>query len=531
MPMQTIGGADIRMFSADGKTLLWQVYGTYVDNADADPASGGTSMFVNGKHYTMDYSKVPGKSTSFTGVTLDPFRFPNDPRVRNQFESPWVRRINGQKFLYLTNMYGGELYILRFEPNSEIAIPAAFIGLINTNLDSSVTALHPTWDVSTKAIADTNKRIRWWWRDGDGDGDFQPTEFGLWDNWTIYSRGIDIDDAGGIWYGGDGQVDTYFRGGGIQYWPCTGIDANGVPIYDFAKPQRIDVPVTVSEPDVTRLKYLSASDTIFLGASNNYDILKIYRYDHFLDKAKQKLVYSIDLGYNDFGVAHIELDGNANSMTLPRTFTADEDYVYVAYLSQGKEGRKRGEVTVYDAKDGHEVGWIVPGDEVGGYCGAVDLVNGINVTTDAAGWKIVTLEDDGAAKVMAYRWQPPSASRRRAAPAAVRHPRAVPRHPPAPHLRVHLLHLAPVVPARAPVPPAARVLPLPQAHRAPLVRAVPRRAAKRSLLVQAVAAVAALRATFSCSPSRAWPPLGSPHAGLAGEIGTGGFFPSVMSLF
>ena len=48
----------------------------------------------------------------------------------------------------------------------------------------------------------------------------------------------------------------------------------------------------------------------------------------------------------------------------------------------------------------------MPGEVVGGGAGAVDIVNGVHVTTDADGWKIIMVEDDGGAKVMAYRWKP-----------------------------------------------------------------------------------------------------------------------------
>ena len=430
LPMQTIGGTDIREFSADGTTLLWQANGTFVDAGDSDPASQGTQMYVNGKHYTMDYTKAPGQSWGFTGVTLNPFTNPDDPRVNSPFESPWVRRINGQKFLFLGNMYGGHLYILRFQPNSEIAVPAAFLGIINTNLGPcagsgttsvDITPYHPCWTAN-----ETNKRIHWWWLDNGvgggvaGDGHFDTGEFGTWNSYSGTANGIDVDDAGGIWYGGSGTVSTYFGAGGLQYWPNSGVDSNGVPIYDFANPKRFDVPFTDGGGAVERIKYVSETDTLYLaGAGDAYYPANIYRYNNFvknspaIDQNNPALelqpAFVINLGTTNFGQSQISLDQNSPAMTLPWTFTADQDYIYVAYLDQGKDGRQRGEVTVYSATDGHEIGWIDPGPEVGYYCGAVDLINGINVTTDASGSKIITLEEDGAGKVMAYRWNPATA--------------------------------------------------------------------------------------------------------------------------
>ena len=44
---------------------------------------------------------------------------------------------------------------------------------------------------------------------------------------------------------------------------------------------------------------------------------------------------------------------------------------------------------------------------IDGYSGAIDLVNPINVVTRANGEKIIMVEENGAGKVMVYRWTPP----------------------------------------------------------------------------------------------------------------------------
>jgi len=445
MNAQNMGGADIRQFTADGTTLNWKNFGLFVNVGDADPASGATEMYVDAKHFTMDYSKAPGKSWTYSSVTFDPFLYPEDPRLLNAFGVAWIRRIAGQRFLYLTDMDPSKLLILRFLPNSEIAVPTGFMSLIAKNLGpTDISPNHPTWDDN-----ESNKRIRWWWLDNGmtntqaagvtpgtnaatsvaADGKFQSGEFGTWENWTSYSYGVNIDDAGGIWYGGTGTVTYKFNGNGIQYWPNKGVDANGVPIYDFANPVRFDVPFTDYTPpsndpngstdlgQVNRMKYLSDTDTMFIaGDGNAWYPYKIFRYNNFIKDAHvpgtttaanaMQPAFVIDLGTQSY-VSGSHLDLNTAAETLPFAFTADQDYIYVTYLDQGKNSRKRGEVTIYSATDGHEIGWIVPGPEVGYYCGTIDLMHGINVSTEADHvTRDIILEDDGAAKVMVYRWNP-----------------------------------------------------------------------------------------------------------------------------
>jgi hypothetical protein len=262
---------------------------------------------------------------------------------------------------------------------------------------------HPLWPAT-----EDNKRVRWWWRDTSGEAKVDRTEFGTWEDWTLYAQGIDVDERGGIWYGGAGTLSSYFRGGGLQHWPCQGLDTHGVPIYDFPNPQRYDVPFTEFRGEVARLKYVAASDTLYLaGSGDHYYSYSVYRYDHFTDPARQRLAWVNDLGFfDDLRGTDIHLDTTSWPMVLPWTFTADEDFIYVTYIDHGKDSLLRGEVTIYDAADGHQVDFIAPGEELGAHAGTPDVVNGINVTTDAQGWKIITLEDDGGAKVIAYRWRP-----------------------------------------------------------------------------------------------------------------------------
>jgi len=403
MPEQTMGGTDIRAFSSVDSSLLWEVQGlSFVNDADADPNSDGKDLYLNAKHFRMDYAQAPGSSWSLGGVTLDPFRY-DDPRINTPMESVWERRIGGKRFQYHTDMYGDFVYVVRFEDSSEIGIPTAFFCTYDDMQTGWGTDSAPTWTRN-----ETNKRLRWYWVDRNGDGIAQKSEFGTYENWNPGNQGVDVDGNGDIWLGGTGPVSTYFRAGGVTRIPAGGLASNGVPRFDLDSLRRFDVPFAENGGQVVRLKHLASVDAAFLATSpNSWYPDAIYRYDHFSDSTRRDSTCRIDAGFDDNGAASINLDVNTATMTLPWSFTADTDFVYVTYLDNGRYSRARGEVTVYDARTCQSVGWIGPGPETGNFSGATDIVNAINVVTQADGTKLVMVEEDGAGKVMVYRLTPP----------------------------------------------------------------------------------------------------------------------------
>jgi len=405
IPMQTMGGTDIRAFSGKDSSLLWQVQGlSFVNSADADPASGGRDLYLNAKRFEMDYTKPAGQSWKLSSVTLDPFRYPGDPRIVQPMESVWIRRIQGKKFQYHTNMVGGFVYVVRFSDSSEIGIPTAFVCTYDDRTSGWGADSAPQWERN-----ETNKRKRWFWVDRNGDGIAQKAEYGTYDNYNSYNQGLDVDEKGDIWIGGRGRIDSYFRAGGTTRFEAGPLDEKGVPRFDFV-PQRFDIPFTENDGIAIRLKHLADKDVMFLGTSpNSWYPSAIYRYDHYTDSTRRIQTCRIDAGFDDKAQPTINLDKNTDSMTLPFSFTADSDFVYVAYLDNGRYSRERGEVTIYDAHTCALTGWLAPGPETGRFAGAVDLVNGINVATAPDGNKLILVEEDGAGKVMVYRWCPDGA--------------------------------------------------------------------------------------------------------------------------
>lgn len=74
----------------------------------------------------MDFSKGPGQEALFSALTYDPFTYPEDNRNANHggaVNAIAVRRIGGQRILFLPDWPRNGEVLYRFNAGSEIAIP------------------------------------------------------------------------------------------------------------------------------------------------------------------------------------------------------------------------------------------------------------------------------------------------------------------------------------------------------------------------------------------------------------------------
>ena len=155
------------------------------------------------------------------------------------------------------------------------------------------------------------------------------------------------------------------------------------------------------------MRYRAETDTLFLAAGDNpYFTSRIYVIDGYRHSGNPTLRCLIDTGFDSAGQENIHLDQGTADMTLPMSFAADDDYVYVGYLDRGRNTRFRGEVTIYSARDGRQIGWLAPDAGTNWFCGTIDILVGLQVTTLADGSRLICEEDDGAAKVMIFHWNP-----------------------------------------------------------------------------------------------------------------------------
>ncbi|MBF2066723.1 MAG: hypothetical protein IGS39_20245 [Calothrix sp. C42_A2020_038] len=372
-------GTDIRKFSPDGK-MLWRVVGLpFVDNADADPKFDGVHVYTIHDHYVMDYSKSVGRQWNYKGYTLNPFKYPDDIRLRIAHGSVFFRRIQGRPFMYFTDMFGSFLHAYRFNPTTdgEIAIPSVMFQGTPPNEEK----VKPnSWPPNQPQIGD------WIWQDKNGNGAFDKGEFDASKRDYPYKGGWWVDSKGDVW-------KTLRIPEGIRHFPLQGIDAKGNPIYTYSSMKKFATPQPIK--DIRRIEYFPDTDTMYLsGFTERYPAAyddgshfgsEIIRYDNW-SKGNRKQRWRIAVPY----------DTKANPEVLTASMDIAGDYVFIVTV-------KTAEVYVYDKMTGAFVTKFKPGPEVANESGWIDIPYGIRVFRRASGEYLVFVEEDAKAKVILYR--------------------------------------------------------------------------------------------------------------------------------
>ncbi len=375
-------GVDLRKLSPNGK-LEWQLLGLhFIDNADVDPATDGKSVFTKQERFAMDYSKPPGKQWTYKAYTLNPFKYPQDPRLHTAPDATLIRRIRGKRFMFLMDMYGGIVQIYRFNQatDGEVAIPSGL--LVGTRGDEKP-VFDGNWLPSQPASGE------WIWRDKNGNGKFESGE---------YDRSKDHPYIGGWWVDSKGDIWKSLRtqdGVGIRHYPLQGIDERGNLIYSYKSMQKQTHPSFFT--DLRRIEYFPETDTMYLSGFTkehpaiNGDYAKligseIVRVDNW-SKNNRKPRWRIVL----------PTDSSAPPEVLtPTAMSVAGDYVFVTTV-------KTWETHVYSVSTGKLVRTLKPGAEVSGQLGWVDIAYGIRAFRRSNGEYLVFLEDDLKAKVIMYR--------------------------------------------------------------------------------------------------------------------------------
>jgi len=371
-------GMELRKFNS-ASTLLWEKYCLeYVDCAEADPTTDATTVYTREARYVMDYTKPTGQEWTYKALTLDPFAYPADPRLGSiaRQGGTWVRTIGGQKFLIITDMVSETLCFYRFLPNSEIVAPSVIFnrGASNRPLDANI------------------------WRDANGNGlkETGETQQGTYVHniWSLW-----VDSAGDIW------TTTY--NGPITRYTMQGLDAQGNPIYNYANTQTYARPAAIfgaANTAGTRLErayYYPSNNMMLLSGytlnnprpSNALEWgalgTEILRYDNW--GATPTLTWRIVLPYAPNTGGH--------STAAVKSISVAGDYLFAVRSSDAR-------VFVYRLDDGTLVRTLLPGPEVGGHSGLIDIMHGLSAVRRANGEYLIFAEEDDQSKVIMYRWNP-----------------------------------------------------------------------------------------------------------------------------
>ncbi len=403
------GGAAIESYTPGGK-LRWAAYNHgFIEVGLVDPASE-TDVFTTTKHYVMDYGKAAGHEWSYRGHTLDLARFPDDARPR-VWESCAlaIRRIEGKRFLFFSDMYSSFLAVYRFD--GEIAVPCALIMKSHWQQPRPMSSAKDVGDALTSGLASLARRGPWpprqpkqgeWiWVDANGDGQMDAGQYesnhGL--NAPDDAWGWSVDQRGGIWLA--------TAKAGVRHYACQGLNKHGVPRYDFAHTTLAPMPAPFTL--LRRAEYDAAGDTMILSgytaafpnASNLWGKCigrVVARYDHWSAGASKPAWLIEDLLYAQGGFHH------------DRFLTALDvagDYVFLQTSHCDEQFHENTQTCfVYSKAGGKLVGHMRPGPEVQIGPAQIDIAWGMRAFRRADGEYLVFVEDDWFGKVLMYRWRP-----------------------------------------------------------------------------------------------------------------------------
>jgi len=363
------GTAIIQSYTPDARQN-WRVMSTeWLDTVDVDRSTDATALFGSKYRYTLDLSRPPGTQWTLAAITLNPDKYPDDPRLKSAaIGGVWHRTIQGKPYLFMPDMNGGNLYVFRFDPQreGEIAVFCAHF--------------------STKEL----------WVDFNANGRKDAGE--STPNPTGETRGWFVEPSGDVW-------QAPLRGG-IFHYPLAEIQKNGVPVYRQSDRKSHPAPAPFTE--LRRIVYDRATDTMYLAGSTSEaraDHWKpmgpnLARFDAW--HGERKLVWHEVL-------PHEKAKGGHESYE-PFDLAVEGDYVFVVYAGRlPSRNLPTGTVMIFDKKDRRFIGHLQPD---GTRTGTVpmdalqDMVHSLNVFRRPNGEYLVFIEDDGYTKNVMYRWKP-----------------------------------------------------------------------------------------------------------------------------
>ena len=330
-------------------------------------------IFSPEKIHTVIDPDRSGRLDTLTAYTLDPFLFPDDMRAKPSgvfVTAAFKRRASGCDLLFISDMYGGALAGYRFDPKEYGYVGIPFLTALNG----------------------TDERPISFWVDSDGDAAKQPDEVRQIREANPYSMSFFVDHACNIWRGTRQQ--------GFMLWRLKGAE-NGIPQYADGKLY----PLPRGTNGAKRIWYDPVRDELFIAgfsdaspdAQDTWWCMgsTIARYDRVMER--------LDAGTWDGDVEpdmtlylpfNIE-DGSGRDHHNAKSFTVEGDYIFVALARYGY-------ITVYDRRDGHFVGRLQPGPEVGGQSGWCDFNYAINAMRCEDGSYRILIEENAFAKVLMY---------------------------------------------------------------------------------------------------------------------------------
>ena len=347
----------------------------FTATADFDPSELNMA-YSPSKIHKLDLSndKLGGRVDECIAYTADLFKYPDDPRNERRYGSfitcAWIRVIDGEKFLYVSDMYSGMVAGYRFNKETD-----GYIGIPFMYVDGSS-----------------------FWVDKDGDGAKQANEISKIT--TEKENFLYPDKLGNIW-------KTRGRSG-FSLYMCNNVK-DGIPQYrvremSLSMPKDMDEVRRIVYDDVEDALYLSGFSPTTTGdrswtAGGSVivkfkDVLK-----RFTSGDADVKNWTPDLLLN----LHYSPVSGSDKRNM-KGFTVAGDYIFTSLYQDGLIG-------VYNNKTGVYQGYIEPGSNVteGNQVqrsGWTDFDYPINVRRHPNGRSyFIANEENWCSKVLLYTWK------------------------------------------------------------------------------------------------------------------------------
>ena len=375
------GGTVLESYGPDG-ALRWRRGGLFfVDLADFD-AETGRDIYSKEERFTVDFSKPAGQQAVYAAYTVNPWKYPDDPRLHIWSANAWFLKLQGVPVLFVSNM--GQDYVqacrFNFAMDGETAVPAALFS------KKQVKRKPDGWPRGQPADG------AWCWTDRNGDGAMQADEYEA------------VEKAGGgcMFVDVQGTLWRVFREAayGVAF---KGFSEKGVPQWAWKDAREVARPVEISE--LRRFKVDVERDIVAFGGDAGADkhqhwkpmgpMVAVYR-DAL--KGKPVKLWSAVLPYSKGSKGHESAE--------PMSFEIAGDFLFVCYTrGLAEDNTKWAFVKVYGLADGRFIGNLVP-ERVTGELGLLDLEDALRVQRLRDGSYVLFLEDDYKAKNVMMRWRP-----------------------------------------------------------------------------------------------------------------------------
>ena len=375
------GGTVLESYGPDG-ALRWRRCGLFfVDLPDIDMESERV-IYSKEERFAVDFSKPAGQQAVYAAYTVNPWKYPDDPRLHIWSANAWFLRLKGVPLLFVSNMGQDFVQVYRFNSatDGETAIPAALFSKKPAKVKEDG---WPRGQPESGA---------WCWTDLNGDGAMQAGEY------------APVDRAGGgcAFVDAQGTVWRVFREAAYGA-AFKGFAEKGAPQWAWKDEREVRCPAEISE--LRRFKVDAERDIAAFGGDLGAD-----RHQHWKPmgpavavyrgvlKGKPVKLWSAVLPYGKGSKGHESAE--------PMSFEIAGDYLFVCYTRGLKaENAKYAFVKVFGLTDGRFIGNLVP-ERVTGELGLLDLEDSLRVQRLRDGSYVLFLEDDYKAKSVMLRWRP-----------------------------------------------------------------------------------------------------------------------------